>query len=85
MTDEIITIRKVSDLFGLDLGEGALVNILDASTKPFAAAVAAINEPRRSTEWSLCRQSGRGASDLLVTVWAPLTFPICTLYREIAR
>ncbi len=43
MTDEIMTIRKVSDLFGLDLGEGALVNILGASTKPLAAAVAAVN------------------------------------------
>lgn len=43
MTDEIMTIQKVSDLFGLDLGKGALVNILGASTKPFAAAVAAVN------------------------------------------
>jgi hypothetical protein len=43
MTDEIMTIRRVSDLFGVDLGEGALVNILGVSTKPFAASVAAIN------------------------------------------
>lgn len=32
----------MGDLFGLDISEGALVNILAASTKPFAAAVAAI-------------------------------------------
>ena len=63
MTDEIMTVRRVSDQFGLDLGEGALVNILGVSTKPFAA-VAAINYPRRSTEWSLCPQSGR--DDLLI-------------------
>jgi hypothetical protein len=43
MTDEIMTIRRASDQFGLDLGEGALVNILGVSTKPFAASVAAIN------------------------------------------
>jgi transposase len=32
----------MSDLFGLDISEGALVNILAASTKPFASSVAAI-------------------------------------------
>lgn len=64
MTDEIMTIRRVSDQFGLNLGEGALANILGVRTKPFAATVAAINSPRRSTEWSLSAQSGRG--DLLV-------------------
>ncbi|NJL70770.1 MAG: hypothetical protein HC888_03750, partial [Candidatus Competibacteraceae bacterium] len=35
------------DLFRLDISEGALVNILAASAKPFASAVAAIEARRR--------------------------------------
>ncbi|MDQ0390405.1 IS66 family transposase [Labrys monachus] len=34
----------MSDLFGLDISEGALVNILAASTEPFSAAVAMIKD-----------------------------------------
>jgi transposase len=34
----------MGDLFGLDISEGALVNILGASAKPFAAAVRRIKE-----------------------------------------